>query len=399
MKIMTVFRWVSLMIVCLVAGCAEPPKPEAPLVPLAASAYPEFADDMAYDGIAESLGESLKYLKRIPADKAFSFGADTYDAGHMIRSLERFLAFIETRPDQGALKDFIQSNYRVYRSVGGGDTGEMLFTGYYEPFLNGSLEKTAQYTHPVYGPPDDLAVVDLSDFSEKLAGKKIVGRVEGKTFVPYYERKEIEDSGVLLEKAPVLAWVADPVALFFLQIQGSGKVFLDDGGALNVHYHSSNGRPYRSIGNLLIRENKIPKALMSMQKIREYLRAHPQEVDRIFNFNPSYVFFSLEKDGPYGAIRAKLTPGRAIAVDRKIFPMAGIAFIQTQKPVADPNGSGKISKWVPFSRFVSSQDTGGAIKGAGRADIFWGSGPYAELAAGHLKHSGELYFLVLKPGV
>ena len=152
--------------------------------------------------------------------------------------------------------------------------------------------------HPVYGPPDDLAVVDLSAFSEKLAGQKIVGRVEGKTFVPYYERKEIEESGVLLEKAPVLAWVADPVALFFLQIQGSGKVFLEDGGVLNVHYHSSNGRPYRSIGNLLIQENKIPKALMSMQKIRAYLKAHPGEVDRILNFNPSYVFFSLRKTAP-----------------------------------------------------------------------------------------------------
>ena len=203
---------------------------------------------------------------------------------------------------------------------------------------------------------------------------------------------------MLLEKAPVLAWVADPVALFFLQIQGSGKVFLDDGGVLNVHYHSSNGRPYRSIGNLLIQENKIPKALMSMQKIRAYLRAHPGEVDRIFNYNPSYVFFSLEKDGPYGAIRAKLTPGRSIAVDRGIFPMAGIGFIQSQKPVADMNGGEENLKWMPFSRFVSSQDTGGAIKGPGRADIFWGSGPYAEMAAGHLKHPGELYFLVLKPG-
>ena len=176
-------------------------------------------------------------------------------------------------------------------------------------------------------------------------------------------------------------------------------MFLNDGGVLNVHYNSSNGRPYRSIGNLLIRENKIPKALMSMQKIRAYLRAHPEEVERIFNYNPSYVFFSLEKDGPYGAIRAKLTPGRSIAVDRKIFPMAGIAFIQTQKPVADPNGSGEISEWVPFSRFVSSQDTGGAIKGPGRADVFWGSGAYAEMAAGHLKHPGALYFLVLKPDV
>ncbi|MGD9878012.1 murein transglycosylase A [Desulfococcus sp.] len=386
----------GLLLLCLLAGCAAPPPPEGPLVVLDPSSFPEFSDDMAFEGITESLSESLKYLKRVPADTAFRFGSDVYDAPHMIRSLERFQAFIAKRPDRSVLSDFIRSHYRVYRSVGG-DTGRMLFTGYYEPFLQGSLSRKAGYAHPIYGPPEDLAVLDLSDFSEKLAGHKIVGRVAGKTFVPYHDRNEIDGEGVLLGKAPVLVWVADPVALFFLQIQGSGKVFLDDGDVLNIHYHSSNGRPYRSIGNLLIRENKIPQAEMSMQRIRAYLNTHPGEVERIFNYNPSYVFFSLEKDGPYGAIRAKLTPGRSIAVDRSVFPMAGIAFIQSQKPVAASKGAGGVSKWVSFSRFVSSQDTGGAIKGPGRADLFWGSGSYAETAAGHLKHPGELYFLVLKP--
>ena len=399
------FRRGCLVLLFLLAGCVPPPaavkappappRGVSPLVPLSPGAHPRFADDMDYAGISESLGESLKYLKRLPPDTPFTFGADTYDAAHMIRSLERFRAAIDTRPDRDALSRFIRSHYRVYRSVGG-DSGKMLFTGYYEPSLDGSLRRTGRYRHPIYGPPKDMAVVDLSAFSEKLAGKKIVGRVKGKTFVPYHDRKEIEE-GALAGKAPVLAWVSDPVALFFLQVQGSGKVDLENGDRLNVHYHSSNGRPYRSIGNLLIQENRIPRAEMSMQAIRGYLRAHPREMDRVFNYNPSYVFFSLEEDGPYGAIRAKLTPGRAIAVDRAVFPMGGIAFIQTQKPAAGPSGNGEVSNWVPFSRFVSTQDTGGAIKGPGRADIFWGSGPYAELAAGHLKHDGELYFLVLKP--
>ncbi len=398
MKITAALRIAGLLLLCLVAGCAKPPAPEGPLVRLAPASQPDFADDLAFEGLVESLTESLKYLRRLPADTPFRFGADTYDAAHMIRSIERFLAYIKSRPSPEALGDFIRRQYRVYRAAGG-DSGKVLFTGYYEPFLIGSRQRSAAFSHPIYGPPDDLAVVDLAAFSEKLAGKKIVGRVSGRTFVPYHDRKEIDGDGALQGKAPVLAWVSDPAALFFLQIQGSGKVFLENGDVLNVHYHSSNGRPYRSIGSLLIRENKIPRELMSMQKIRAYLREHPDEMERIFNYNPSYVFFSLEKDGPYGAIRAKLAPGRAIAVDRKIFPMGAVAFIQAQKPAADGDGAGTPLSWEPFSRFVSSQDTGGAIKGPGRADIFWGSGPYAEVAAGHLKHPGDLYFLVLTPGV
>ena len=135
---------------------------------------------------------------------------------------------------------------------------------------------------------------------------------------------------------------------------------------------------------------------MSMQKIREYLREHPEKIEPVLNHNPSYVFFTIEPDGPLGNINVKLTPGRSIALDRYIFPPAALAFIATQKPVID--SSGKIQGWTDFTRFVLNQDTGGAIRGPGRADLFWGNGPYAEIAAGHMKHEGHLYFLVLKPG-
>jgi membrane-bound lytic murein transglycosylase A len=164
---------------------------------------------------------------------------------------------------------------------------------------------------------------------------------------------------------------------------------------LNVHYHGSNGRPYRSIGRLLIEEQKIPKEEMSMQKIRSYLQAHPQEMAAVLNHNPSYVFFKLESEGPLGYLNVLLTPGRSVALDRRLFPPAALAYIQTKKPVV--NGAGQIDSWADCGRFVLNQDTGGAIRGPGRADLFWGNGPYAEIAAGHLAHIGKLYFLILKP--
>jgi membrane-bound lytic murein transglycosylase A len=132
-----------------------------------------------------------------------------------------------------------------------------------------------------------------------------------------------------------------------------------------------------------------------MQKIREYLSNNPAEIEEVFNYNPSYVFFKIEPDGPLGNINVKLTPGRSIALDHRIFPKAALCFIESEMPLVD--GAGKIQDWLPFSRFAMNQDTGGAIRGPGRADIFWGNGPYAEIAAGHLKHPGKLYFLVLKP--
>ena len=189
--------------------------------------------------------------------------------------------------------------------------------------------------------------------------------------------------------------VDDRIDLFFLHIQGSGKLYMDNGDSLNVHYNSPNGRPYRSIGKLLIDSGAIAREEMSMQAIKKYLRENPDTVDDILNANPSYVFFNTEKEGPIGSIGVQLTPGRSIATDRRIFPKAALAFIQTRKPLVD--GDGLISQWSRFNRFVVNQDTGGAIRGPGRADLFWGNGPYAELAAGYMQHPGMLYFLVLKP--
>ncbi len=384
-----------ISVALLLSGCAGPSGGGPALTPVDPGDQPRFGDDLPLAGLRDAVQLSLDYLDRVPAERRFSFGDDVYPAAHLARSLTRFLGFLATDPDPKALSGFIRKHYRVYRSSGHPETGKVLFTGYYEPLLTGSLTPTPVFRHPVYGRPEDLAVVDLSRFSEKYAGEKITGRVSGKTFVPYFDREAIQETGALRGRAEPLAWVDDRIDLFFLQIQGSGKIALPDGEILNVGYTAQNGRPYRSIGRLLIDEGKIPRSEMSMQRLKQYLRAHPEEVDRILYHNPSYVFFRIKPDGPRGALNVTLTPGRSLAVDRDVFPMPALAFVQAEKPVVD--NAGNIREWIDFSRFVLTQDTGGAINGPGRADLFWGHGPYAELAAGHMNHRGELFFLVLKP--
>ena len=382
----------------LLAGCPVPikkPPEELVLVRISTFSHPNFNDDLAFDGLEHSILKSIDYLQKVPADRIYQFGPDRIDAAHLMKSLQYFLEFIRTNPSNRELKKFIRSHYHVYRSVGRDQKGEVLYTGYYEPHLSGRLYPDEEFRYPIYSLPNDILKIDLSAFADKYKGESIVGRYTGETVVPYYDRREIDEEEVLMGKAEPLAWLQDPVDLFFLQIQGSGKVFLDTGEVINVHYHGSNGRPYRSIGTLLIEEQKIPKEEMSMQKIRAYLNDHPDEMATVFNYNPSYVFFKLESEGPLGYINVLLTPGRSIATDRRIFPPAGLAFIQTEKPVV--NSAGQIDSWTDFSRFVLNQDTGGAIRGPGRADLFWGNGPYAEIAAGHLAHTGKMYFLVLKP--
>jgi membrane-bound lytic murein transglycosylase A len=396
------YALLAVTIVLLFQGCPPPRQPSAPEPPTVSmeavppDQSPFFSDDMAFDGLSNAIDHSLTYLSRVPPDKQFTFGPDRYSATHLIRSLSRFKAFIVSRPSLSTLNSFIAENYIIYQSVGDSSPHQVLFTGYYEPNLRGSLEKTDRYPYPVYARPSDLASIDLGLFSDEYKGKTLVGRFTGERMVPYFDRDAIE-KGALDGSAAPIAWVDDPVDLFFLQIQGSGKIYLDSGGAINVHYHVSNGRPYRSIGSLLIAQGKIPRAEMSMQRIRAYLQAHPEEAGAIFSYNPSYVFFKTEPDGPLGCLDVRLTPGRSLAVDRRIFPMAGLSYIQTERPVVD--GSGTIAAWTECARFVLDQDTGGAIRGPGRGDLFWGNGAYAELAAGHMQHPGRLYFLVLKPGL
>lgn len=365
------------------------------LIRIDPSRYPNFLDDMDYDGLENCIEQSIFYLNRMPATVKFRFGQDVFNTSHMIRSLEHFRDFVRTKPLEDRLMRYIRDNYLVYTSIGGDTSKQVLFTGYYEPVLEGSLEKDGTYQFPIYTRPDDLTTVDLSLFSPRFEGETIIGRYTNQSVVPYYDRREIENKGLLEGKASAIAWLKDRIDVFFLQIQGSGKIYLDDGETFNVHYQATNGQPYRSIGKLLVDEGKIPLEEISMQKIRYYLHHHPQEIEAVLNYNPSYVFFKIEQRGPMGCLQVVLTPGRSIALDRRLFPPGALAFIETKKPLI--SGDGAIHKWTALSRFVLNQDTGGAIRGPGRADIFWGNGPYAEIAAGHMQEFGSLYFLILKP--
>lgn len=399
-----IIRQALCLLVCFAAfyygGCAEKKtvvvEEEPVLRLLSAMQYPKFSDDMLFDDLVPAISKSVEYLEGVPENKEFHFGSDVYDAGHLKKSLVRFQEFIQKNPDGKSVDQFIAENYLVYESIGGKETGSVLFTGYYEPTLNGSLSPSSKFAYPVYGPPKDLITIDLSAFSTKFEGEKIKGRWTGETVVPYYERKEIDFQGVLTQNLEPLAYVDDIVDLFFLHVQGSGRINLAEGYPLNLRFHTTNGRPYVSIGKYLIETEKIDRSEMSMQKIKEYLQLHPEEINEVLSKNPSYVFFEVgPESGPLGALGVVLTPGRSIATDRKIFPDAALVFIKTQKPVIGDDK--KITEWVDFSRFTLNQDTGGAIRGPGRADLFWGSGDYAEIAAGYMQHMGNLYFLVLKP--
>ncbi len=383
------------------AGCAgkkpeEKQKEKPPLVLLEPGDHPDFADDLLFDGLEAAISESIAFLNKTSPTRQFRFGPDLYSVEEMRKSFEAFRNFIRKKPESNAIRSFIAKNYRVYKSTGGPETGRVLFTGYYEPSLRGSLFYSDVYKYAAYGPPKDLVVVDLSAFSSKFEGEKITGRWNGKTFIPYHERREIDFGNALTGRADPLVYVDDLIDLFFLQVQGSGRVFLDIGGYLNLHYFSTNGRPYRSIGKYLIDQGKVDSSEMSMQRIRQYLKEHPEEIESVLSFNPSYVFFEVSEKGPQGALGVALVPERAIATDRKIFPDAALAFIRTQKPVL--GNDDEIVRWVDFSRFVMNQDTGGAIRGPGRADIFWGNGSYAEVAAGYSRQEGDMYFLAPRPG-
>jgi membrane-bound lytic murein transglycosylase A len=357
--------------------------------------FPKFSDDMDKDSLILAIKRSLEYLDRLGSDTVFHYGPHAFTSQQVRESQELFLNLLSKGLDAGQLSKEIREKFRVYRATGRVGDKHVLFTGYYEPIYEGRLTPNETFRYPLYRQPDDLIKIDLSLFNEKFKGENIVARIEGKKVLPYYSRYQIEMARVLKGKHLEIVWLKDPIDVAFLHIQGSGRLRLPDGKDLTVNYQVSNGQPYRSIGRYMIEKGFIAREEMSMQAIRRYLTGNPEVLDEILNYNPSYVFFRQVESGPLGSLGVLLTPGRSIALDSKIFPKGALGFISCEKPLV--NDQEEIVGWTSFSRFVLNQDAGAAIKGAGRADIFWGSGPYAELAAGHLKHKGELYILIKKP--
>jgi membrane-bound lytic murein transglycosylase A len=382
----------------LFAGCHPPlikeaEGPEQALAPVRWF-YPFFDDDMDVDSLKEALERNLYYLSKLSSDHSFIYGPHRYNCQQVMESQSAFLEIIRTASGPKDLNERLGEGFLVYRA--GGRDGRVLFTGYFEPIFEGRLTPDSTFKHPIYRKPDDLIKVDLSLFNEEFKGKSVIARIDGKSVIPYYSRQQIAQAKALEGRRLELAWLKDPVDVAFLQIQGSGRLDLGSGKTTRVGYSEKNGLPYRSIGRFLLDRGLITREEMSMQAIRRILAERPEMVEEALNYNPSYVFFRDLGHGPLlGSINTPITPGRTLALDSRLFPAGAIGWIKTQKPRV--NDKGEIVSWEVFSRFVINQDTGGAIRGSGRADLFWGSGPYAELAAGHMRHEGELYILIKKP--
>ncbi|SFG41504.1 murein transglycosylase A [Neptunomonas qingdaonensis] len=286
------------------------------------------------------------------------------------------------------MRDFFEAHFIPHNIIGTAGKNQGLITGYYEPTLNGSMQPNPRYNYPLYQPPKDMLTVKLGSRFPELKDQRVRGRIEGNTVIPYYSRQEIDNSDSPLKGQEIL-WVDDADAAFFLHIQGSGRIQLADGSMIGVGYADQNGHPYVAIGKKLIEQGELTREEVSLDTIRQWLSSHPAEADILKNQNPSYVFFNVRKDlefGPRGSLNVPLTPERSAAVDRKIIPLGTPLWITTTLP-----GSNET-----YQRLVFAQDTGGAINGPVRADMFFGRGERAEKLAGEMKQTGSIYALLPK---
>jgi membrane-bound lytic murein transglycosylase A len=392
-----------LVLTLLAYSCVSPPiskeeavGPQSSLFKLKGGDLPHFSDSLDRESFSVAAARDLHYLKKLPPDRTVYFGEDARTVGEMIESIDLFLEILEKEKSKDGLNRALLSNFDVYQPPPVGKNAEpVLFTGYYEPVIEGSSEQTDIFRYPLYRKPGDMVSLNLGVFHPRYKGMALVGRFGDGSFLPYHTREAIDGQAALSGNGLELVWLADPVDLFFLQIQGSGKIRLRDGRTMNVNYAASNGREYKSIGNLFIKEGILPKEEVNLDSIKTYLREHPKEQKRILNYNESYVFFREVDEGPIGCLSEPVTAGRSIATDSSLFPKGALGFIETQIPVVDAGG--KLKGWEKTSRFVLNQDTGGAIKGPNRVDLFFGSGDEAGKGAGFMNKGGRLYFLIKKP--
>ena len=387
------------MVFFLAVGCAAGVrKPTEKILPALVLIPPEKApllvDDLDGELLATAIERSLEYYQSGGSNKTYDFGGLQITGKQLNESLLAFREILNNSDSSDSKRKSIIKTFDIYKAVSSEDSGTVFFTGYFEPVIEGSLQRTGSYRHPIYKTPDDVVVVNLGKFNKRYRNERLVGRLNNSEVIPYFTRADIEERGALAGRNLELIWLSDPIEIFFLHIQGSGKIKLPDGNFIQVSFAQSNGRPYRSIGRYLIEKGEMTAGEMSHQSLKKYLKEHPQELSDIFNYNESYVFFRIVENGPVGALGLTLTSGRSIATDLDVFPRGALAFIRLQKPVFDEYGN--IKSWDVFSRFVLNQDTGGVIKGPGRVDLFCGTGSAAEMLAGSLKETGELYFLVKK---
>ncbi|TVR96290.1 MAG: murein transglycosylase [Rhodospirillales bacterium] len=356
----------------LVAGCATEP-PQRPIIPgtLGFSHLAGWKDDDHAAALRTFL-VSCRRLEQMPSERPTGLEGPGGRIGDWLPACRA----ARQVGDGPAARHFFESWFQPMAVVGVGETG--LFTGYYEPELRGALRPSGRYRVPLHAVPDDLVTV-------RGDGGPVVSRRQDGRLVPYHDRAAIQ-RGILAGRNLELLWVDDPVDAFFLHVQGSGRVVLDDGRVVRVGFAGRNGHPYVPIGRVLVDKGALTRDEVSMQSIRAWLHANPGEADAVMGANPSYIFFQvIEGDGPRGALGVVLTPERSLAVDPAFVPLGAPVWVDTVDPLQPAQ---------PLRRLMVAQDTGSAIKGPGRGDVFWGAGRMAAERAGRMRSAGRTYLLV-----
>ena len=333
-------------------------------------------DDLDPGSLRQAAQRSLEYFAKIPGARIIAERPRKITARQAKESLASLLELTEPWNEPRKLSQAIHARFDLVPSAADQAERDILVTGYYRPVIDGSLTPSGVYRFPIYKKPTDLV--------ESPGGAP----------APYFSRREIDVLGRLRGKGHEIAWVKDPVELFFLHIQGSGIVRLENGRTLQLNFAAANGRPYTSIGKILIDEGKLRAEEVSAARLRQYLRERPEERERLFVRNERYVFFRFVDSGPLGSLNVELTPGRSVAADASYFPAGAAALLVGRRPVVD--GAGNLAGWRPFSRFVLVQDAGAAIRGPQRLDLYFGSGDEAGGPAGFMNSRGRLYLVLRK---
>ncbi|MBI1206185.1 MAG: murein transglycosylase [Azospirillum sp.] len=377
----------SALFLAVLAACTpEAPTPLQDQLSLTAQSFDGLAgwrEDELLDAVP-AFAASCRKLANLPGDRSLGPDGAAGRAGDWHAACR---ALLEHPPSsQAAARGFFEQWFTPY-AAGNNGVRQGLFTGYYEIELRGSRSADGRYSVPLYRRPPDLITADLGEFNDRFKGERITGRVVSGHLKPYDDRSRIT-AGALSGRGLELLWVDDPIDAFFLEIQGSGRVALPDGAVVRVGYDGQNGRPYFPIGRELIARGALERDKVSLQTIRAWLRAHPDEAGVVMNKNPSYVFFrDLQGAGPVGAQGLTLTPGRSLAVDHRFVPYGTPVWLDAEDPLVPGQR---------LRRLLIAQDTGGAIRGPVRGDVFWGHGADAEARAGVMKSTGEYWLLLPK---
>ena len=389
----------GLSAILVLAGCSSLPQPQAcPACPAPApSSTTARPVEAKYQQTAFAAIPGWADAPLAPGLRAFASACSRIADGSALR---RACDAARALPaaDENAARVFLEANFNAWALANADGSVEGMVTGYYEPVLAGSRTRSERFRYPVYGVPADLVAVELDGVVSEVKGLRLRGRLEGARLVPYWTRGEIEDSARAVEdsaravgearakfSAPVLAWVEDPVELFFLQIQGSGQIELGSGARVRLGYGDQNGHPYASLGRYLMQRGELALEQTSMQGIKAWAATNPGKLRAALDSNPSYVFFreAAEGSGPLGTLGAPLTAGYSLAIDPRSVPLGAPVFLATTMPLSSQ----------PLRRLMAAQDTGGAIRGAVRADFYWGTGNEAGALAGRMRQQGRMWIL------